>query len=434
MKNNKKIAKYLSIFLSITILGGIILTPKTYGDENVPTVGEFYDLQLKLEDKESESNDINNNEDSSYDYSDTDDEFTDDYNYGDDDYYNNSDNDYYGDDNYYNDDSYYNEDNDDYSDYYDNNYDDNYDYYNDYDYNDDNYYDYSYDYYDFGGYTYDDYSYDSWDSFDYFDYDFDSYDFDYDFEDYEEEHVPGSKFLKTPTTLQYTFDLESAYPKYIDTGVRVSEEGTLDTNGLKEVFKQIAIRKNAKFVEDTNRVMALIDGKIIVAEGDVTKVETLEKIFEDTSLRIKAQSTRAGGKFNLADHLEDKGKIPIEINGERIELIVEPRIDNSRILFPIRSIGEAMGAEVDWNKEKAEATIRKDDVKIVLTGNSDIVKVNGKEYLLSSKTHLNNNEKRIRSLLNLIVKELGGTMEWNTTNSMLVITTPQEEVDLDEGL
>ena len=107
---------------------------------------------------------------------------------------------------------------------------------------------------------------------------------------------------------------------------------------------------------------------------------------------------------------------------------------NSRVLFPIKSIGEAMGAKVEWDKETKEAIIEKDDKIIKIKGNSDKVFVNDKEYLLSNKTHLDNQERRMLSLINLIVTELDGEMKWNSTKSVLVIEIPQEKVNLDEGL
>lgn len=356
------------------------------------------------------------------------------------DYFNEADGDYNGyemedgtnfvEDDYYEDDYFFNDYEDyNYDDYYDYNWSDEFiietpDYSYDYDYSSDDYY--SYDYFD---YYYDDFGY-----FEYMPYNEEDFFFmdDYFFDEYEkEEHVPGQNFLRTPKTIQYTLEKNSKYPKYIDTGLIVYDEEGIDGNKLKELFRQIAVRKNIKIVEDLNRVMALVDGKLIIVEGNVTDGETLEKLFENTSIDVKVQPTRAGGKFNLADYLEYKGEIVVEVNGEKISLVTDPVIENSRVLFPIRSIAEAMGAGVKWDREKQEAVIKKDDKTIVFKANSDIVTVDGIEYLLSNKTHLNTEEQRLLSLLSLLVNELDGEMYWDRTNSILKIETAQEEINPD---
>lgn len=371
--------------------------------------------------------------------------------------------------NYYNIDEY----NNDYQDYDNDNYDYDYNDYNDYDY-------YDYDYYDYDNYDYENYDYEddyedvnSYEDIDSNNYD---YDYDYDYDNYEvydennydwsnynyssyydsndfsfydgdssftyndfynnegyakEEHIPGEKFLKTPTTIQYTFDIGDKYPKYTDTGAFATKEDLVGINELKEFLKQISVIKNAKYIEDNDKVMALIDEELIVLDSNKVTGEMLEKIFEDTLIKVKIQPTRAGGKYNLADYLESNGEIPIRVNGEKIKLITAPIIDNSKVLFPIRSIGEALGAEVSWDNKKSEAVIEKDDKIIIFKENSDIVTINEKEYLITNKANLNHEERRLLSVIKIITNELGATMEWDAKDLVLDINTPQEEVDLD---
>lgn len=404
------VKKFLGISLSLVMMLSLTFTGKVNAENDVPNVDEFYD---EIDSYFNESSDVNNGigftgDDSSY-YDEYDDyyDYQDNYNFGDFDGYDDFDDSYY--DDYYDDDWVDNfiipEDTTDYDDY-------NYDYS----------YDYSYEDFDYGIFNYMPYGEDDFIFYD---------DFFYDELEKEEEHIPGKKFLKTPKTIQYTFDKDSQYPKYIDTGITVSDEAAIDGDMLKELFRQISVRKNIKIVEDLNRVMALVDGKLIIVEGNVTDGETLEKLFEETSISVKVQPTRAGGKFNLADYLEYKGEILVEVNGEKINLISDPVIENSRVLFPIRSIGEAMGADVKWDKEKQEAVIKKDNKTIIFKANSDIVTVDGVEYLLSNKTNLNTEEKRLLSVLRLLVNELDGEMYWDRTNSILKIETAQEEINPD---
>lgn len=395
------VKKFLGISLSLVMVLSLTFTgkvnaendvPNVNAENDVPNVDEFYD---EIDSYFNESSDVNNGTG----FTEDDSSYYDEYDDFDDSYY----------DDYYDDDWVDNfiipEDTTDYDDYS---------------------YDYSHDY------SYKDFNYGIFDYMPYGEDDFIFYDdFFYDELEKEEEHIPGKKFLKTPKTIQYTFDKDSQYPKYIDTGITVSDEAAIDGDMLKELFRQISVRKNIKIVEDLNRVMALVDGKLIIVEGNVTDGETLEKLFEETSISVKVQPTRAGGKFNLADYLEYKGEILVEVNGEKINLISDPVIENSRVLFPIRSIGEAMGADVKWDKEKQEAIVKKDNKTIIFKANSDIVTVDGVEYLLSNKTNLNTEEKRLLSVLSLLVNELDGEMYWDRTNSILKIETAQEEINPD---
>lgn len=55
---------------------------------------------------------------------------------------------------------------------------------------------------------------------------------------------------------------------------------------------------------------------------------------------------------------------------------------NSRTLVPVRFISENLGAEVSWNQEKKQATIKTDKKEIILQIDSPKVLVNNEEYVL----------------------------------------------------
>lgn len=464
IKFNKKTMKKLSLALSIVMLGVFTTSPNV--------IGESFELELDLENSNDLSEETQDYTNYDYDYNhnessgeeaeveikketETTKEIEFETNYDSDDYYESEDYDYgieYEESKYEEEDGYNLEDDYDYN--YDYGLDDNLyedyeehieeDYnhsqdYEDYNYNYyDNYSDYD-NYYDNFNYSniYDDYnnSYDDFFYSDNFEYEDFGSDLDWGYGEYEkEEHIPGENFLKTPKTIQYTKDTTSKYPTFIDTGIKVEEDDTVDIEGLKELFRQISVKENIKIVEDINRVMVLANGKVDIVIGRITKVEELEEILENMDITLKSQDTRAGGKFNLADYLEYKKEVIVEVNGEGIKLLIDPRISNSRVLFPIRSIGEAMGADVSWDTEKAEATLKKDDKEIILSADSDVVIINEKEYLISQETNLDKKEERLFSLIGLIVEEFDGEMSWNSNKLVLEIVSPQDIVDLDKYL
>lgn len=422
MRKNKKIISIISLVLVTALFSSVAFANKAspvYGEnyyEEIDKYIEYYEGLLNQYENEDNYEDYGNYNE--YEYNNEDSNEIDQYI----DYYDDILDEYMNNDNINSD--------------YDYDYTDSFDTGTDYDYSTD----YNYDYGTNNNSSQNDYYVDYGDSYDFPYYDYGSFyddlifgDYDYNFgnEQNKEEHVPGEDFLKTPSTIHYTFDLDSKYPKYIDTGVSASKDGLLQTDSLKEFLRQVSIQKESKFIEDIDKAMTVIDKKLIVLDANKTTGEMLEELFKDTSIRVKVQPTRAGGKFNLADYLEFNEEIPISMNGDKVDLIVEPIIDNQRVLFPIRSIGKALGATVEWDKEKSEAKIEKDEKIIIFKTDSDIVTVNGREYLISNKTHLDKEEERLLSVVGIMVVEFGATMEWDTEALVLNINIPQPEVDPD---
>lgn len=248
----------------------------------------------------------------------------------------------------------------------------------------------------------------------------------------KKEHEPGEDFLKTRPTIQYTFDVDGEYPIYTDTGISANEEGFVHVEGMTELFNQFAILKNGKVVEDIDKIMLVIDGEVLIAKAGETKIEELIKMFDNFPVKVKEDYSRAGGRFDLVEILETTGELPVEINTQRINLVSKPKIKNQRVHFPIRSIVENMDGEVEWNSETRIATVKKGDVVIKLKGDSDVVNINGEEYLISSPTFIDNTEMRMLSLINLLVTELGGEMFYDAQLGGLVIETPEGMEELND--
>ncbi len=72
---------------------------------------------------------------------------------------------------------------------------------------------------------------------------------------------------------------------------------------------------------------------------------------------------------------------------EKIEthtLETAPYTKNGRTMVPVRIISERFGAEVGWDGEKQEVSIKKDGKEIILTIGSDIARVNGEDIRLDA--------------------------------------------------
>lgn len=106
--------------------------------------------------------------------------------------------------------------------------------------------------------------------------------------------------------------------------------------------------------------------------------------------------------------------------GEKVENDVVPVIRNERTMLPIRFVAEALGAKVEWNEEKREVLITTDKVTILITIDSNIALVGGKEVSLDSAAFIENGRTYLP--LRFISENLGAKVEWNEKNKQVTIT------------
>jgi len=86
-----------------------------------------------------------------------------------------------------------------------------------------------------------------------------------------------------------------------------------------------------------------------------------------------ADLLRAVGASNVAIMRMEQ----LQINGQALESDLPPFIMNGRFLIPIRAVATSMGAEVNWDGEKQEIEITRDDVNILIRIGEEEILVNG---------------------------------------------------------
>lgn len=105
--------------------------------------------------------------------------------------------------------------------------------------------------------------------------------------------------------------------------------------------------------------------------------------------------------------------------GKTVENDVAPIIVKDRTMLPARFVAENLGAKVEWNAEKRQATITGNGVTIVLTIDSKTATVNGKAVTLDSPAFIRND--RTYTPVRFIAEALGAQVEWNATTRQAVI-------------
>lgn len=99
---------------------------------------------------------------------------------------------------------------------------------------------------------------------------------------------------------------------------------------------------------------------------------------------------------------------------------VAPIIRNDRTMLPARFVAEELGAKVSWNEDERKVTIKKTDVEIILTIDSDIALVNGEEINLDSPAFIEND--RTYTSVRFIAENLGASVDWNEGSRKVIIT------------
>lgn len=69
--------------------------------------------------------------------------------------------------------------------------------------------------------------------------------------------------------------------------------------------------------------------------------------------------------------------ISVRINGEPLSFDVPPQLINDRTMVPLRTIFEALGAQVDWNSTTRTVTATRGDTVVVSTIGSKTMYING---------------------------------------------------------
>lgn len=144
-------------------------------------------------------------------------------------------------------------------------------------------------------------------------------------------------------------------------------------------------------------------------------------------------STLAGSQNSIKVSINGKKFSVMTANvvfdGKPIETDIPPIVINERILVPIRSIGNHLGAQVDWNQQSKEAILKTSNQEVILKLNSPIVTVNGeKKEIPYGVPAISVNDSRIMVPLRFVSEVLGCRVDWDQETQTGIITNPVNEI------
>ncbi len=116
-------------------------------------------------------------------------------------------------------------------------------------------------------------------------------------------------------------------------------------------------------------------------------------------------------------------EIRVYVDGNNISFSdTEPYIDrNNRTLGPIRLLAEALGAEVLWNNERKEVTIKKDKHEVILRVNKRDYLVDGQIKQMDTEMVYNPLIGRTYAPIRYVTESLGAEVEWEKVDHFSVI-------------
>lgn len=237
--------------------------------------------------------------------------------------------------------------------------------------------------------------------------------------------------------------------KTYNTGIYVEET---DPELVAEALRQMSVFNGVKVYKDRNVFLLQKDGKTQLIS--VKSWEDIAKEYEGyedktqfpkntglkdafpflstKNLQITVGKALTDGSYKMKNALSVYGNIPIKANGVIVEDdYTSPLIKDDVVLYPIRTVGEALGCEVSWSDPNFMATLKKGDKTLQISpGNKKVTVTTGKvtnTYELSATPEFKDGRTMVP--VALICKVFEGHMYYDDVDRALVINNKDYKDD-----
>jgi predicted secreted protein len=146
-----------------------------------------------------------------------------------------------------------------------------------------------------------------------------------------------------------------------------------------------------------------------------------------SATQIEARYTAALNQFRqerqfylIYGYLGQAGQIAVVVNNCPIYFDASPLVQNNRVLVPLRAIGQALGASVEWNALTKEIVIAKDGVttKLVIGRNSAMV--NETSRLMDTAPTISQNRTMVP--VRFVSEFLGAKVGWDQISQVVSVS------------
>jgi len=116
--------------------------------------------------------------------------------------------------------------------------------------------------------------------------------------------------------------------------------------------------------------------------------------------------------------------IRVLVNGSELTMDVPPRMENNRTLVPLRACAEALEAQVDYDAATNQVTIKQDEMRLTLTLNSANADLNGVPLLLDVPAKTVNGRTLVP--LRFVGEAFQAQVDWISALNLVKITMTSE--------
>lgn len=232
------------------------------------------------------------------------------------------------------------------------------------------------------------------------------------------DYLTSDQNAESEYTIQYSLDKQSENPYYFDTGLRVDKNMNASYEQYKDVLYQIAVKSGGYVVEDSGRVLIVIDKKPILVK-DIKKnysEKEIENLFEEfPNIDIRIFKTRIGLSTSLEQQIVSKQAKTVSIEGKKVEMSNSPIVRDNRVLLPLKEVSEALGATVEQQEDKF--IVRKGEASVVYQLKSTFVTSKGKKVDIGIAPDVK--EATLFVEMNELSKAFDYVLHWDADSSEL---------------
>lgn len=118
---------------------------------------------------------------------------------------------------------------------------------------------------------------------------------------------------------------------------------------------------------------------------------------------------------------ESNESVSILMDGKKLDTDVNPQIQNGRVLVPVRSITEALGATVTWDGATRVVTIAKATTTVTLKIGNQEALLNGNPFTLDVPSVIVQNRTLVP--LRFISEAMGADVDWDAKTRTVTVTS-----------
>lgn len=162
---------------------------------------------------------------------------------------------------------------------------------------------------------------------------------------------------------------------------------------------------------------------------------TLDDFYNAPHMELVTPETRFLVSEDINEYLSKNGRpvpvspeghVQIFLDGSYLRLDVPPEVVNARTMIPIRTVAEALGADVNSSEAAEEVILTRAGAAVVMTPGSTTALVNGKAVTMDAAPYVSNGH--IFVPVSCVSKFFGQKVEWESSTHRVFITENKSAV------